>query len=434
MNPGISSAGYQLIQLQLLERQRQQQLEQQIHALASRGIVGPNSAAAGLAPFPRSHQVLQLPSLQQAHFQTLAATNSSFRQELAFANLNQEQQYLLLLGQQQQQQLRDRQYFDQQTSQSQLSNYMHDQIVASIAASSVPLLRQPDRPMAERSPSIQDTDWMNNRNELSSIVNPSIFRNTFLPALQQPLSERLFPIPQHHQSLNFARSAELSQLLLANQTTERIVNQVQQVAHGSVSLGEQPGGRNDVQGRATQSVESWGQNQELTVGSLFLPAVLARAEDVEKLSPQQVLLRKQIEAFQATSDDLSTHTRGRNKPIGFNQVGIRCRHCAHLHVVKRQKGSTYFPATILGIYQASQNMSATHIQSGLCSEMPVELKQQFETLQNLKIASSGAGRPYWAESAKKLGLVDTEDGIQFIRSLRPGARVLLDSENKTNEM
>lgn len=50
-----------------------------------------------------------------------------------------------------------------------------------------------------------------------------------------------------------------------------------------------------------------------------LPALIAQLEDKEKLSAHQVLLRHQIEAFQATDDDVATHTRGRNKPISLKQ-------------------------------------------------------------------------------------------------------------------
>lgn len=50
-----------------------------------------------------------------------------------------------------------------------------------------------------------------------------------------------------------------------------------------------------------------------------LPALLAQVEDRHKLSAHQVLLRHQIEAFQATNDDVATHTRGRNKPITLKQ-------------------------------------------------------------------------------------------------------------------
>jgi hypothetical protein len=155
-----------------------------------------------------------------------------------------------------------------------------------------------------------------------------------------------------------------------------------------------------------------------------LPVTLSLPIDNLKVSGHQALLRQQIEAFQATEDDVSTHTRGRNKPIVLGQVGIRCRHCAHLPVLHRQKGSTYFPASTLGIYQAAQNMSTSHIQNGLCSQMPMLLKVQFAQIMALKSTSSGAGRPYWAESAKQLGLVDTETGIFFVRDLPPGARLV----------
>jgi hypothetical protein len=154
--------------------------------------------------------------------------------------------------------------------------------------------------------------------------------------------------------------------------------------------------------------------QQPGFGKTSLPAVLAQPEDNLKLSSHQVLLRHQISAFEATEDDVSTHTRGRNKPIQLGQIGIRCRHCAHLPVSRRQKGSSYFPATTMGLYQAAQNMSTTHLQCGVCTEMPESIKEEFVRLMSSKLASSGAGRPYWAESAKKLGLVDTEhSGIRM---------------------
>jgi hypothetical protein len=95
-----------------------------------------------------------------------------------------------------------------------------------------------------------------------------------------------------------------------------------------------------------------------------------------------------------------------------------------LPVMRRQKGSTYFPASTLGIYQAAQNMSTTHIQCGLCPEMPQNIKDQFVNLLAVKMSNSGAGRPYWAESARQMGLVDTEEGIFFIRDLPPGIEVI----------
>jgi hypothetical protein len=150
-----------------------------------------------------------------------------------------------------------------------------------------------------------------------------------------------------------------------------------------------------------------------------LPVLLCRPTDSTRLSHPQLLLRQQIEAFQATESDLSTHVRGRNKSIKLGQVGIRCRHCAHVPALNRHKGSTYFPTSVWGLYQASQNMCMIHLQGGQCPEMPLAVKVQFLQLTDTKRAapSSGAGRTYWAEMAQQLGLVDTTDGIFFVRSL-----------------
>lgn len=49
--------------------------------------------------------------------------------------------------------------------------------------------------------------------------------------------------------------------------------------------------------------------------------------------------------------------------------------------------------------------------------MPMVIKHQFAMLMSTKASSSGAGRPYWAEAASKLGLLDTDDGIRFIRDV-----------------
>jgi hypothetical protein len=152
-----------------------------------------------------------------------------------------------------------------------------------------------------------------------------------------------------------------------------------------------------------------------------LPVILCLTDDHRKLSEHQILLRQQIEVFGASKGDVSTHTRGRNKPIMVNQVGIRCRHCKHLPVSKRQKGSAYFPGSTIGLYQAAQNMSTTHIQCGLCSEMPEKLKRRFAELMSCKNITSGAGRKHWGQAARSIGLVDTEDGIRFIHDMPAGS-------------
>jgi len=144
-----------------------------------------------------------------------------------------------------------------------------------------------------------------------------------------------------------------------------------------------------------------------------LPKVVSHKDDDTVLSGHQVLLRKQIEAFEADQHDSATHTRGRNKAIILHQVGIRCRHCGHRPVNERAKGSTYYPTSVMGLYQAAQNMCHTHMQSGICKDMPQEIKDEFVELLKTKYLYVGAGRAYWARTAKGIGLYDTEEGIRF---------------------
>lgn len=153
---------------------------------------------------------------------------------------------------------------------------------------------------------------------------------------------------------------------------------------------------------------------------ICLPFLLAHPANDWRLSRLQRLLRCQIEAFEANNKDASTHIRGRNTPIQVGQVGIRCVHCAHLPANIRNIGSMYFPKSVLGLYQAGQNMNRSHMQSGECRYMPQAIKEQFAQLVQFKQVTklaSGVGRTYWANSAIQLGLVDTDDGIFFARYL-----------------
>lgn len=156
---------------------------------------------------------------------------------------------------------------------------------------------------------------------------------------------------------------------------------------------------------------------------LSLPVLLGRLDTHgSNLSEHQALLRQQIEIFEAEVKDVATHMRGRNKSISLGQVGLRCKHCAHVSVKDRQKGSTYFPSTKSGVYQAAQNMSTTHIANGLCHFMPASVKLQFAIILNKKQNSivyqkTGSGRQYWMQSVSELGLIDTDNhGIRFIRN------------------
>jgi hypothetical protein len=140
---------------------------------------------------------------------------------------------------------------------------------------------------------------------------------------------------------------------------------------------------------------------------LYMPS------DEDILSDQQVLLRKQIELFAADSDDVSAVTPGRRKEIVLGQVGIRCKYCAHVPIHHRSKGAVYYPAKLKGIYQAAQNMSVSHFCEA-CDNIDPFLKAELRAYQQAKSTSGHGGKQYWADSAKVLGVIETEDeGLRF---------------------
>ena len=78
---------------------------------------------------------------------------------------------------------------------------------------------------------------------------------------------------------------------------------------------------------------------------------LALQMDRDILSPYQCFLRQQIEFFAADQNDLDQSRQGRKRKIALGQVGIRCRYCVGWDTRTRGRGSVYFPAKLIGIYQ-----------------------------------------------------------------------------------
>lgn len=232
--------------------------------------------------------------------------------------------------------------------------------------------------------------------------------------IQRPL---LSPFPQQTQlQIQQPNQERLVSLLNDNMDSSiaRSYNNIRSVLHPEVSKLLQPL-RSD-RNQATSLSTTVTASSNNTIVPLQLPRIIALAEDSCKLNEHQYYLRQQIEAFEATEEDIETHRRGRNHPIKLKQIGIRCIHCAHRPIHERLKGSTYFPASIIGIYQAAQNMSSTHIQCGLCPDMPTSIKDHFVDLIITK-KNTGAGRPYWSYAASKIGLHDTDDGGIIFRTV-----------------
>lgn len=133
---------------------------------------------------------------------------------------------------------------------------------------------------------------------------------------------------------------------------------------------------------------------------------LALSCDSEHLSAYQMLVREQLEIFEATEDDIQSSTQGRKKKITVGQVGIRCKHCASYPVKYIGKGAVYYPAKLQVVYQAAQNMAGSHL-SDSCRIIPQAIKERLRTLRERKDSASG-GKQYWADGCRAIGLMETE--------------------------
>jgi hypothetical protein len=144
------------------------------------------------------------------------------------------------------------------------------------------------------------------------------------------------------------------------------------------------------------------------------PAVdLYMPRDEFVLSEHQILLRKQMEFFQATSEDIQVVTPGRRNEIWVGQVGIRCKHCARgLGKHQYVKGTMYFPATLRAVYQAAQNCGKVHL-SDICPKVSTEVKNQLKAYMEMPTTSGYGGKQYWSDCATARGVYETADGLRF---------------------
>jgi hypothetical protein len=145
------------------------------------------------------------------------------------------------------------------------------------------------------------------------------------------------------------------------------------------------------------------------------PVELYRPIDSDVLSEYQCFVRKHIEFFEATEDDVSSNAKGRNKPVVLGQVGIRCRHCACIPPKYRSRGAMYYPTKLHLIYQAAQNMVKTHLHLG-CQNVPETTKYTLSKLRKSKCAVGG-GKSYWEEGASALNVYEATDGCLRFRRL-----------------
>ncbi len=141
---------------------------------------------------------------------------------------------------------------------------------------------------------------------------------------------------------------------------------------------------------------------------------LALPEDAASLSPLRCFLREQVCAFSATEEDITVRAPT-TFSIKVGQVGIGCIHCVRQESKRRSNRAVCFPFSIGRIYQSVADIQRFHL--GECKQMPEEVKEKFLLLQNASSKGSKglATRQYWVTAAKKIGLVDTAQGLRFGR-------------------
>lgn len=85
--------------------------------------------------------------------------------------------------------------------------------------------------------------------------------------------------------------------------------------------------------------------------------LLSQPSDHLWLTPYLCLLRRQLEVFSATPDEIAAKqsTGGNKVPPIPGQVGIRCVHCKDWTYKSRAKNSVSFPSCIKNVHQAVRN-------------------------------------------------------------------------------
>lgn len=129
-------------------------------------------------------------------------------------------------------------------------------------------------------------------------------------------------------------------------------------------------------------------------------------EDPNWLSEFHCFVRSDlVEIYRASNDDVKT----RNNSITYQQVGIRCRFCAHLPPSSRSGRSSAFPSSLRQIYQSFTMMLRDHFAT--CDAMPSTYYEKFTKLKDKPAQGATDSKRYWIYSAKKIGMLDTAEGI-----------------------
>jgi len=136
------------------------------------------------------------------------------------------------------------------------------------------------------------------------------------------------------------------------------------------------------------------------------------------ISAHGCLVRKQVEFFEAGQADAELMAEGRTRPLVLGQVGIRCKHCAHLPPAERASHAVYFPDCLKDIFVCTRNIADRHLVSG-CTFIPEDVRRKLEHGK----AWGRNLRTHFAEGAQVLDIIEDPYGLRFMKSADPAALV-----------
>ncbi len=135
--------------------------------------------------------------------------------------------------------------------------------------------------------------------------------------------------------------------------------------------------------------------------------VLALPQDKDWLSDMDCFVRANVEIFIADDNDLALARLDRKYPIKLGQVGLRCVHCARSVVARRE--AVIYPNCVSSIYESVRDFQQLHLNS--CPTLPTDLQYVMSKLNHGSRSSlTSVLRRYYIQSARALGLFDSEDG------------------------
>ena len=137
--------------------------------------------------------------------------------------------------------------------------------------------------------------------------------------------------------------------------------------------------------------------------------LLAIPDDKEWLSDMDCYIRRQLEVFCASEEDVSIAQSDRKYPVHVGQVGIRCIHCSLAKKGPAQGTAVAFPFSISGIYESVREFQRLHLDA--CENLPANTKTKLASFKGSTSLSSVL-RKYYVLAARALGLQDTRDGIR----------------------